>query len=176
MVNKLIINDELYLDQISDKDVHALAEQISNKKIHEHTLQIPYPYQLSDAVEWVKFVELQKQEVNSLVNWTIRYQNKLIGGIGQHLKYPDNKEKDEIGYWLGEAYWGRGIMTGVLKFYCDYLFNTKKMCRLEAPIFKGNIASQSVLKKNHFIQESILEKAFEKNDQVFDAILFVKEK
>ncbi len=168
------INTQLSLSQIKDNDAHDLMNEISHQSVVENVLQVPYPYQLSDAISWINFVEQQKQDYQKLVNWAIRYDGTLIGGIGRHMKYDIESHKDEIGYWLGPNHWNKGIMTLVLHAYCTHLFQEDKLIRLEAPVFDFNIGSQKVLEKCGFKKEGLLEKAYRKKDQLIDACLYAK--
>lgn len=170
----ITVDNTITLDQIQDEDVHDLALGIGDQDVSRNLLFVPHPYELSDAMSFIRLVEKQKKDSGILNNWTIRQAGKVIGGIGQHLKYPKQPHKDEIGYWLGKSHWGQGIMTKVLSTYSDYLFNNTEIIRLEAPTYLSNIGSQRVLQKSGFVQEGVLKMAYKKEDVFLDAILFAK--
>jgi len=172
----IFISSELCLDQITDKDALDLQHQIGSEAVYKHLIQLPHPYELSDAMSFIRLVQDQKETNGKLTNWSIRLNNKIIGGIGQHLKYPEQPHKDEIGYWLGTNFWGQGIMTKVLKVYVNHLFAHTTLERLEAPVFKDNIASCKVLENCNFIKEGTLKHAYKKQNTLIDAYLYAKVK
>ncbi len=173
-MTRIQINKHLSLSQIKDQDAHTLVSEIGHKAVVDNILQVPYPYQLSDAISWINYVEQQRTDFQKLVNWAIRYDEELIGGIGRHMKYGKDAHKDEIGYWLGPTHWNKGIMSAVLNSYCDFLMNEDQLIRLEAPVFDFNISSQKVLEKTGFVKEGMMHKAYQKNGQFLDAILYAK--
>jgi RimJ/RimL family protein N-acetyltransferase len=107
--------------------------------------------------------------------WAIRDgDGALIGGIGFSRVYGKYSHKDELGYWLGQPYRGRGIMTQVVAKVCEVGFGHYKLRRIEAPVFEFNAASARVLEKNGFVAEGILRSYFLKNDKPVDVKMYAK--
>jgi RimJ/RimL family protein N-acetyltransferase len=78
----------------------------------------------------------------------------------------------EIGYWLAQPYWGRGIMTDAVKVYVSYAFKELSVARLTAHVFAFNRSSARVLEKNEFKLEGRLRKHFSKNGELIDGLLY----
>jgi RimJ/RimL family protein N-acetyltransferase len=167
------VSDDIILSQINKHDKPFLVKYLNDMDIYKFTLNIPYPYSSKDADWWIKNVNERKKEVGKLTNFAIRDKNlNLMGGIGFHLKYGINSQKDEIGYWLAKKFWNKGIMSKVVKKICEIGFNENNLIRIEATVFEKNTASAIVLEKNGFIKEGILRKYIVKDGNVFDAVLY----
>jgi RimJ/RimL family protein N-acetyltransferase len=96
-------------------------------------------------------------------------EGKAVGGTGIVLQTDVERICAEIGYWLGENYWNRGIMTGVVKEMVSYAFlHFPELKKIYAPVFGFNIASQRVLQKAGFECEGVLKQAAIKNGKVID--------
>lgn len=83
------------------------------------------------------------------------------------------RKNAELGYWLAEPYWGKGIITKAIIQMVDYAFKNFDMYRIYARPFGYNIASQKALEKAGFTLEAKLEKAFFKNEQFVDELIYV---
>ena len=98
----------------------------------------------------------------------------MAGSIGGKI----NEKKPFIlgfGYWLGEKYWGKGIMSEATKIYNDYIFkNFKKINRIESTVFPWNEGSKKVLLKNGFKLEGIFRKSYLKDSKIIDVYHFAK--
>lgn len=170
----IIVNDQIQLSPYSEEDAAQLTERIAHKAIADMTLTIPYPYELEDAEMFINRAMLQDQGPGQR-NWCIRHNDHgLIGGIGIHHKYGLNSHKDEIGYWLTPDLWGHGIMTSVVAAFVARMAEARNLVRIEAPVFATNRRSLKVLEKNGFVREGLLTKAYRKNGDYFDAILYAK--
>jgi ribosomal-protein-alanine N-acetyltransferase len=168
MQKKIIINDETYLSTFTNEDVAALITHLSEKQISDQTLMIPYPYKEENAKWFIEFAEKNKK-----LSWAIRGKNsQLIGSIGFHGESKKGNHCDEIGYWLAKPYWGRGIVTEAVKKLCEYGFDKLNLVRIEAPIFAFNIASCRVVEKCGFIKEGIMRKAYFKNGEFIDGVMY----
>lgn len=148
------------------KDIPALMKQANNYHIWLNlTDNFPHPYTENDAEGWI--------ELNAYIapaqNLAIVVNGKLAGGIGLVEKQGNWARTAEIGYWLGEEFWGQGIMTRALKKFVSYVFEAfPEIYRLEANVVSYNAASSKVLEKSGFICEGILKKRFLKNDKLWD--------
>src|SRR4030042_2294596 len=101
-------------------DEHSLVENINNVKIARATLTIPHPYKMEDALSWIdQNLKARRKRKKTEVILAIDKDGQVIGGIG--LEKIDGHEA-EIGYWLGERYWGQGAMTAAVKAVTAYGF------------------------------------------------------
>ncbi len=170
---KIIVDDNIYLDQPNKKDKKNLILFLSDKEIYNNTLRLPYPYTSKDADWWIKYVDENRKKSGLLLNFAIRTRDKkLIGGISYHMKYGVTSHKDELGYWLGRDYWNKGIMSRVVKSFCSYGFDSLHLIRIEATVFEHNLSSSRVLEKCGFQYEGILKKYYMKDDNFIDVRLY----
>ncbi len=155
-------------------DEISLRDNISNKKIYRNTLVIPYPYTLKDAQEWIK-KNLKEAKIKkpAMVNFAIDIGGEVAGSIG-FSKIEGYKA--EIGYWLGEKYWNRGIMTEAIRLMTKFGLGKLKLSRIYAYVFPFNKASMQVLKNNNYKFEGILRKEHKKDGKFLDAYSFAKVK
>jgi len=172
---KITVNENITLVPIDHSHKEALANYLNDINIYNNTLKIPYPYTLQNAEDWINTV-VELEEIQGLTtNWAIyKNNNGLIGGLGLHQQHGAESHKDEIGYWLAKPYWNQGIMTEVLKFFCNYCFDQRELSRIEAGVFSHNEASMRVLEKAGFEREGYLKKCFIKNSRYIDSVLYAK--
>jgi len=159
MNNKQInikIDDELYFRFFEPGDEENLIKYGNNRLIWKKMRDsFPNPYTKKDATRWIRF----STEESRHVHLAIIYKNELIGAVGAELKDDIYKYSAELGYWLGEPFWGKGIATRVVKAAVKYIFDNYKINRLLAITFPNNPASNKVLLNNGFIKEGTLRKA-----------------
>ena len=96
----------------------------------------------------------------------------MIGGIGLELGSDIFQRSAEMGYWLGEPFWGRGIATEAVRAITNYAFSTFNLCRIYAGVFEWNPASMRVLEKAGYICEGRLKKSVFKDGRVIDQFLY----
>jgi RimJ/RimL family protein N-acetyltransferase len=99
---------------------------------------------------------------------------EAVGGIGMHPGEDVHRLCAEVGYWLGHAHWGRGIMTQAVRAFSDHLLGDRGFVRREAPVFEINPASARVLEKAGFERESVQRRAAIKDGRIIDVWLYVK--
>jgi RimJ/RimL family protein N-acetyltransferase len=133
--------------------------------------RFPSPYTAADAAEWVKAQLLQPKPI---ANAALTVNNQVAGGIGITLQTDIYCKNARIGYWLGEGFWGKGIMTEALALFTTYIFNEFDVERIYAGVFASNPASAKVLLKAGYQQEGIFKKALFKNGQFDDELIFAK--
>ena len=105
-------------------------------------------------------------------NFAIDVDGQAVGGIGVMLHSDVERCSAEIGYWLGEEYWGLGIMTEALNAVAEYSFREFVLTRIYAVPFAGNISSCRVLEKAGFVLEGILRRSAIKNGVVVDQLMY----
>ena len=155
--------------KLSDKA--ELAKLANNKKIWDNLRDyIPYPYKESDA-EF--FINLTKNE-DPKQTYGIEYNEELSGVIGLVVQKDVYQKSAEIGYWIGEPFWGNGIATKAVELITEYGFNKLDLNRIYTGVFEYNIASMKVLEKNGYEKEGIFKNAILKNDKICDEHRFFK--
>jgi len=151
------------------RDVSALFEYANNPRVSMHLRDaFPYPYTRRDAVRWVQAALDQDVETH----FAIATAAELIGGVGFQLQTDVHRKSAELGYWLGEPFWGRGIATLAVRAMVDYAFGQFDLVRLYAQVFQGNPASERVLQKAGFVHEGLLRRSVFKNDRLLDQNLY----
>lgn len=174
-MEKIIVNDDIMLTGFRHRDIKDLAERLNDIEIHRNTLQIPHPYTKDDARSWFRTIKKLDRKFKTRTNWAIRTADEqLIGGIGRHFTYGTAQHKDEIGYWLSQDYWNKGIMSATVRAYCNYLFETTSLARIEAHIFHFNHASAKVLENSGFQLEGLLRNYYVKDGTLVDSMLYAK--
>jgi len=150
--------------RLSDKE--SLAEHADNIGIWNCVRDyFPHPYTIKDGEE---FITMVMGKPKPAVDLAIEIEGRAVGGVGIVLQQDVERVGAEIGYWLGERYWNRGVMTDVIKKMVEYSFANFHIQKLYATIFDFNIASQRVLEKAGFEKEAVLKQAAIKNDKIID--------
>lgn len=148
-----------------ESDISALQRNADNANISSFLLDgFPHPYTIDDAIWWVDLMLKQ----DPFLNFVIDIDGELAGSVGIELREDACRKTALIGYWLGESYWGCGIMTEAVKLVADYAFTHFDLIRLQAGIFSNNPRSMRVLEKAGFVKEGILRRAIVKNGVVLD--------
>ncbi|GAB1419139.1 GNAT family N-acetyltransferase [Bacteroidales bacterium] len=151
-------------------DAQSLAKHANNKNVWKSLRDsFPSPYSLANAESYIMTV-LEKS--GPPVDFAIEVEGEAAGGIGIILLNDVERGCAEIGYWLGEAHWNRGIMTQVLKEISEYAFAHFTLHKIFATVFSFNTASQKVLEKAGFEKEAILKQAAIKNNQICDVLYY----
>ena len=105
-------------------------------------------------------------------DFAIASELELIGGVGVHIQEDVHRRSAEIGYWLGQAFWGRGIATRVVDAMTDYAFANLPIVRVYAHVFEGNDASARVLEKIGYEYEGRLRKSVYKDGALLDQLVY----
>ena len=131
-------------------DAAALRRYANNRKIWINLRDVfPHPYTLQDAIAFLGCVAQEKPETA----FAIATPTEAIGGIGLRLGVDVHRKTAELGYWLGEPFWGRGIVSEALAAFTRYAFETFDLQRIYAEPFADNAASVRVLEKAGFTCE-----------------------
>ena len=129
----------------------------------------PHPYTLVDAKRWIEVANPTK---TAIINFAIVVDSSAVGGIGLVLKEDVFRRSAEIGYWLGEEFWGRGIVTEAIRAVTDYAFETFDLCRVYAGVFEWNPASMRVLEKAGYEFECRMKKSVTKDGETIDELIY----
>lgn len=154
------------------EDRFLLAGLANNIKIWNNVRdRLPHPYKLQHARVFIKYC--RKQDPSQIL--AIEWEGQLVGSIGIEIQEDIARISAELGYWIGEPYWGRGIATDAVRQMLEYAFTAfPQLIRIYARVFEYNKASMRVLEKNGFHLESVQKKSVIKNDHITDEYVWVK--
>ncbi len=156
-----------------EEDATSLATHANNREIWLNlTDDFPYPYTIEEAHRWIKFTA----DAGPLTALAIAVADEVVGGIGLTAHKGIKRYTAEIGYWLGEAHWGRGIASQAVAAMSQYAFAELGFRRLQALVYAYNPASMRILEKNGYVREGILQQAACKDGKMVDEHLFAKVK
>lgn len=158
-------NTAVQLRSLIPSDKIQIARLANNIKIWTNVRDgLNNPYSVENAED---FIQRQAKSDSDEV-FAIETNGNLCGLIGLILQKDVYRKSAEIGYWLGEPYWGKGIATAAVGKIVRVAFDDLKLVRIYAGIFEYNIASMRVLEKNGFLKEGIGKKAVIKNEKFWD--------
>src|SRR4030095_2175480 len=162
---------EISLRAWTIKDLDKLVLYANNKKIFDNlTDAFPYPYTREDGI---KFIETTSTE-SPIKVLAVIFNDEAIGSIGIFPDVDVHRKNAQIGYWIAEPFWGRGIGTEAILHIVDYGFKTFDIERIYALAYGRNKASQRVLEKAGFKIEAKLEKTIFKNNEFLDEIIYAR--
>jgi RimJ/RimL family protein N-acetyltransferase len=152
--------------------LQPLVSLANNRKIWNQVRDyFPHPYTEKDGREWLSL----NVGIIPVLNFVIEVDGAFAGSIGMVPKTDISRGNMEIGYWLGEPYWGRGIATRAITLICEIIWQEYDYVnRIYAETFDYNKASIKALQKNGFELESIRKKAVIKNNEYIDDFVWVK--
>ncbi len=124
-------------------DIPELIHLIGAREVAQSLLRVPYPYTEEDARSFISSIKENNDEARFAI--ILRSDQHLMGGIG--LRIDPAHKRAELGYWLGVPYWGQGYATEAARAIVKYGFESLGFHRIYASAFRGNIASENVLRK-----------------------------
>ena len=131
------------------EDKVDLAENLNNEKILNNLRDgLPYPYTEKDAEDFIN--AMLSADKDKTYDFAITLDDKVIGSIGVFRCDNIHYRTAEMGYYIGEKYWGNGYMTSAVKQMCKYIFDNTDIIRIFAEPFAYNTASCRVLEKAGF--------------------------
>ena len=152
-------------------DAKDLAVALSNKKVQDNLRDgLPYPYTEQDGKEFIS--AMLSADENKTFAFAIIVDDMVIGSIGIFRQGNIHRQTAELGYYIAEEYWGKGIMTEAVKQICEYVFAKSDIIRIYAEPFAYNIASCRVLEKVGFQYEGTLRSNAVKNGKVIDMEMY----
>jgi RimJ/RimL family protein N-acetyltransferase len=151
------------------RDRASVVRYANNRRVSINLRdRFPYPYTDRDARSWLDAVIGSEPETN----FAIDVAGEAVGGIGYTIQFDVDRRSAEIGYWLGEDFWGRGIATEALIAVTDHAFTKHDLCRLYAHVFDWNPASARVLEKAGYAFEGRMRKSVTKEGQTIDQLMY----
>ena len=134
--------DNLVIKKPSEKHLKSLIKELNNWNISKWLIEVPYPYSIDDAKYWIKKTKQDQYSLN------IYLKNKLIGGVS--LTNQRENSKWELGYWIGEEYWGNGYAIEACENLISYFFSNTNNSIIYASHMKDNIKSKKIIIKLGF--------------------------
>jgi ribosomal-protein-alanine N-acetyltransferase len=153
----------------TESDAASLARHANNRHVSMHLRdRFPFPYELEQAQAFLGRITTQSPPTV----WAIEVDGEAIGGIGIEPGTDVERVSAEIGYWLGEAFWGRGIATEAVSAVTVEAFKRFEITRLYAMAFADHAASLRVLEKAGYSREGHLRQSAIKDGKIRDQLLF----
>jgi len=155
----------------SSRDAKSIARYANNPKVAMWLRdRFPSPYRPADAKTFL--AAISRQDPRTV--FAIATRDEAIGGIGLEFRDDVHRFTAELGYWLGEPFWGRGIMTDAVRAFTAWSFEHFEVYRIYASVFDGNDASVRVLEKAGFEREGRLRASVFKHGRILDQLLYAK--
>jgi ribosomal-protein-alanine N-acetyltransferase len=151
-------------------DKEALIRHADNPKIWRNVRDLfPYPYTEQDADEWLAHATVEED-----TPWVfaIEIDGEAGGTISLLPRSDVERHSAELGYWLGEAFWSRGIMTAAVRALTERAFEQSDFYRIYADVFAWNPASMRVLEKAGYRREAVLTRAVVKDGVLMDQVIY----
>ncbi|MGE5800096.1 MAG: GNAT family N-acetyltransferase [Syntrophaceae bacterium] len=151
------------------EDIPSLVRHANNRRVWRNLKdRFPHPYTPADGEQWIR----QATDATPETHFAIAIGGEAVGGIGLDLQCDVFRRSAEIGIWLGEAYWGRGIATEAVRALTEYGLTQFDLCRIFAGVFEWNPASMRLLEKAGYSLEGCLRKSVTKDGQTIDQMLY----
>lgn len=155
------------------EDAENLANYANNPKVAQFlTNGFPHPYTIENAKSFIEMVS--NQSPTSI--FAIDVDGEAVGSIGLHAQTDIMCKNMELGYFLGEPFWGNGITTEAVRTIVEYGFKNFDITRIYARPYGNNTASQKVLEKAGFTLEARIEKNIYKNGEFLDELIYAVRK
>jgi RimJ/RimL family protein N-acetyltransferase len=160
-----------HLRPYREGDLPALLKYADSANVVRHLRdRFPHPYTAADGRRWIA----QKSGEHPVTSLVIATPEELIGGIGLELRDDVYRRSAEIGYWLGEPFWGQGIMVAAVNAVVEYAFAELDLVRIHAGVFATNARSARVLEKAGFELEGRLRNAVCKHGELIDELVYAR--
>ena len=167
---------EFILRPYRKEDFVSLVKNAGNKTFFKNFITVALSSNtMKETKKYINETIVKKFNNHSHNNFVIDVDDLAVGIIGGYFKRDNEPSIFTFGYWLGEEYWNRGIISESIMLYTNYLFKTiKGLQRIEAAVFSWNDASKKVLEKNGFKFEGILRKNRKYRGKLIDEYIFSK--
>ncbi len=161
----------LLLRSFMSGDAPIVAQLCNEPDIAATTLNIPHPYTVSMASEWIKG---QREREESMIEWVwaiTRPQHEgVVGAVG--LVFTLRHARGELGYWIGKPFWNQGYCTEAARAVLSTAFEELEMNRVHASHFERNPASGRVMEKIGMHKEGVLRQHYQKGSHFEDVVTY----
>lgn len=155
-------------------DTVSLMKHCGTYSVARNLSALPHPYTFQHAEEWIAIASGRTPETH----FAITIDDEVVGGIGvevgdaSRLAVCDHNA--EIGYWLGEVFWGRGIVSEAAAAVTEWAFTELRVVRLHAAVYARNSASARILEKAGYAFEGRLHARYFRDGEYIDGLLYAK--
>jgi ribosomal-protein-alanine N-acetyltransferase len=161
----------IVLREYLDADLDRLVSLANNENVSRYLVDtFPYPFTKALGEWWIRTGSKQ----NGAITRVIEHEGRFVGSVGINPQIGWRDHLGEIGYWVAEEHWGKGIATAALRLMTDYGFTARQLRKLYAPVLSPNVASMRVLEKCGYTCEAILKTEVQKGGIYFDIHHFVQ--
>lgn len=151
------------------RDVESLVAHANNRKVWINLRdRFPHPYRAKDGRQFIR----EASRMDPETSFAIAVDGAAVGGIGFALQSDVERVSAEVGYWVGEALWGRGIATEALTALTAYAIERHQLARIFALPFANNTASCRVLEKAGYVLEGRLSRSAIKDGVIVDQLQY----
>ena len=162
--------DEIKLRVLTKNDKISLVKYANNKKIANNLRNdFPNPYSEENAND---FINSANENNPKKLILAIDFNEELIGCIGAFQQDDIYSKNAEIGYWLGEPFWGKGYISTAIKKFVPMVFENMDIVRIYAEPFENNLGSKKALDKAGFKLEATLKNNIFKNGEVLSSCIY----
>jgi RimJ/RimL family protein N-acetyltransferase len=160
---------EFTLRPWKESDLESLVKYANNWNVAKNlTDKFPFPYTEENGVAFIEMA----MKGDPIHIFAIDIEGEAVGGIGIHPESDIHRLNAELGYWLAEPFWGKGIISTAVRLMLNFGFTSFDIERIYARPFNTNLVSQKVLEKNGFVLEAKLEKVLVKNGELLDELIY----
>lgn len=154
-------------------DAADLAPVVSNKKVQDNLRDgFPYPYTEQNAAQFIE--RMLSADEDETFAFAVTVDDRAIGSIAAFRQGNIHRRTAEMGYYIAESFWGKGLMTEAVKQVCEYVFDHSDIIRIYAEPFAYNTASCRVLEKAGFQLEGTLKSNAVKNGKILDMKMYAR--
>lgn len=166
---KIELGDGIHIRSFRADDADALVRYADNRNV-SRTLRdrFPHPYTPNAAAAWLRHVAAAEPETA----FAIASSDELVGGIGVELGEDVHRRTAEIGFWLGEPFWGHGFATSAVKAFTAWAFERFDLLRISGCVFESNPASARVLEKAGYQLEGRMRLSVVKDGKAMDQLIY----
>ncbi len=169
--NVIGMDGNVILRELMDSDLEKLAIYADNEKVSMNLRDgFPKPYTIESARNFKKMID----SLSPKTIFAIEYQNDYAGNISLSIGTDVYRKSAEIGYFIGEPFWNKGIATKAVNLITEWGFRELDIVRIYTGVFEYNQASQRVLEKCGFVKEAVFSQAICKNDKMYNEIRYAK--
>jgi [ribosomal protein S5]-alanine N-acetyltransferase len=170
-MNIELSSGDIKLREFRKTDAQRLVALANNEKIARNLRDgFPHPYTLKHAEEFIeKFIGLDPPTF-----FAIEYKGEYVGNISLMKGNDVYRKSAEIGYFIGEAYWNKGIASAAVSLITEYGFKNLDIIRIHTGVYELNIASQRVLEKCGFAREGVFQKSIFKQGKFLNEVRYAK--
>lgn len=154
-------------------DAVPLAKLANNEKVSRYLRdRFPAPYEPEHALSFIQCCHANEEDGMAMVR-AVTAEGKLVGIVECVFHIDVDSRNGDVGYWLGEPYWHKGIAREALRQFTDLIFTQhSEIWRLSASILQPNTASMKAAESAGYVQEAVLRQAAYKHEALMDVYLY----